>query len=109
MVMTEIKSLNKLPSRDDWDDSRAQSTTDCQFREQEDADYKKCPEIRLEILKMANQRRFNNCISDWRVTVFATCIAALLIAPLMLEPCGTAGIAFAQAQESPSRAQDEKN
>jgi hypothetical protein len=74
-----------------------------------DADFKKCPENRLEMLKMANPRRLNNSISHWQATVFATCIAVLLSAPLMLEPCGTAGIAFAQGQESPSRTQDGKD
>jgi hypothetical protein len=58
---------------------------------------------------MANQRRVNNSISDWQVGVFATCAAALLSAPLLLGPCGITGIAFAQAPESPSRAQDEKD
>src|SRR5215471_216217 len=58
---------------------------------------------------MASQRRFINSVSDWQVTVFATCVAVLLSAPLLLGPCGITGIAFAQAPESPSRAQDEKD
>src|SRR5215471_19679678 len=58
---------------------------------------------------MANQRRFNNSASDWQVSVFATCAAVLLSAPLLLGPRGITGIAFAQAPESPSRAQDEKD
>src|SRR5215475_8280028 len=60
-------------------------------------------------MQMANQRRFNNSFSNWQVSVFAACVAVLLSAPLLLEPRGITGIAFAQAPESPSRAQDEKD
>jgi tetratricopeptide (TPR) repeat protein len=67
------------------------------------------PDIRLEILKMANQRGLNNSVSDWQVTAFAICIAVLLSALLLLEPYRIRGTVFAQQPEGPSSVQGEKD
>jgi tetratricopeptide (TPR) repeat protein len=47
--------------------------------------------------------------SDWRVIVFAACSAVLSSALLLQGQCGITDSAFAQGQESPSRAQAEKD
>jgi tetratricopeptide (TPR) repeat protein len=58
---------------------------------------------------MTYQMGLNNSVSNWRVTVIATCNAVLLSVLLILELCGITGIAFAQGLESPSRVQGEKD
>jgi tetratricopeptide (TPR) repeat protein len=65
--------------------------------------------IGLEIPHMANKRRLNNRFSDWRVIVFAACIAVLSSALLLLGPYGITRSVSAQGKESPSRAQSEKD
>jgi CHAT domain-containing protein/Tfp pilus assembly protein PilF len=67
-----------------------------------------CPDIRLEILKMANQKRLNNSVGDWHMTASATCIAVLLSALLLFDQCRTAGTAFAQLPDSQNSVQGEK-
>src|SRR5215475_1343262 len=55
---------------------------------------------------MNNQRGLNNSFNDLKVSVLATCMAVLLSVWVLLDP---SGIAFAQAHENPSHAQDEKD